>query len=78
MNDIHYDPEKYQDIMIRFESQNKDLYRDFRYKSRKAILGDENCISELENLIRDNTESLDEEIIQVMTNIYIKCIEIYK
>jgi len=78
MNDIHYDPEKYQDIMIRFESQNKDLYQDFRYKCRKAILGDENCISELENLIRDNTESIDEEIIQVMTNIYIKCIEIYK
>ena len=74
MIDIHYDPEKYQNIMIRFEIENKDLYEDFRNKSRKAILGDENCISELENLIIDNTESLDEEIIQVMTNIYLKCI----
>ena len=60
--------------MIRFQTENKELYQDFRYKSRNAMLGDENCISDLENIIISNTGSLDEEIIQVMTNIYLKCI----
>ena len=73
-DETHYKAEEYQHYMIMFETQNKALYDTFRYNSSKAMLGDDNALQTLENLIRDNTNVLDDTILQMMCNVYLNCL----